>query len=247
MTILVTGGTGTLGRPTVERLRAAGHDVRVLSRTAGEGRLVRELSTGAGLAEAVQGAGTVLHLANGMGQEAAQTARLAATAREAGVRHLVYISIVGIERNPFAYYRAKLASETAVEESGVPFTILRATQFHDFIANLVKGQTRLPFAVIPAMRAQPIAVEEVAGRLVELAAGAPAGRVPDIAGPEQGELRGFAAQWYAEHRRPKRILGIRLPGAAFRAFREGAQLGTLPGYGTETFAEYAARAAARLG
>ena len=155
MTILVTGGTGTLGRPTVERLRAAGHDVRILSRTPGPDRVVGDVTTGAGLAEAMRGVDTVLHLATSAGKkDPRQTQNVVDAARAAGVTHLVYISIVGVDVNPYPYYRAKLESEQIIERSGIPFTILRATQFHDFIAMFLRLQRRLPFIAL-ARRARP--------------------------------------------------------------------------------------------
>src|SRR3954469_7160920 len=128
---LVTGATGALGVPTVIRLRAAGHDVRALSRRSGPGLTTGDLLTGAGIPEAVAGAGTVLHLATGpRGKGDVQAAhRLLEAATAAGVRHLVVISIVGIDDIPLAYYRDKLAIERLVRESGMPYTVLRATQF----------------------------------------------------------------------------------------------------------------------
>lgn len=243
MTILVTGGTGTLGGPTVARLQAAGHDVRVLSRKPGPGRVVGDLNTGDGLEAAVRGVDTVLHLSQGWTKEDEQTRRVALAAREAGVGHLAYISIVGVDRNPFPYYRAKLESEQAVRAVGVPFTILRATQFHDFVAKL-SGKPGTRIAWVPDFPVQPIAVEEVADRLVELVAAGPSGRVADIEGPEQGALTGFALRWHAAHGREPRIVPLRLPGKAFRAYRAGAQLGTLPGYGKRTFDDWAAQTAA---
>ena len=244
--ILVTGGTGTLGRPTVALLQNAGQAVRVLSRKPGAGRVIGDLDTGAGLAEALDGVRTVLHLAMGWTKEAEQTKRLALAARAAGVEHLLYISIVGIDRNQaFPYYRAKLESEQAIRASGVPFTILRATQFHDFVANLVKGQLGGPIAFLPPMTLQPIAVDEVAARIAELAPGGPQGRVDDIAGPEQRTLKELASIWYAAHGRPtKRILSVPIPGRAFRNYREGTQLGTLPGYGRQSFADWVRQTAA---
>ena len=110
MTILITGGTGTLGRPTAELLTVAGRDIRVLSRTPGPGRVVGDLSTGAGLTEALTGVDTVLHLATtASGRDVAQTTLLVDACQAAGVTHLVYISIVGVDAVPYPYYRAKLA------------------------------------------------------------------------------------------------------------------------------------------
>jgi uncharacterized protein YbjT (DUF2867 family) len=239
MTMLVTGGTGTLGRPTVRLLRTTGHKLRAFSRKPGPGRVIGNLASGAGLAAALDGVDTVLHLANGGFKEADETARLIAALDPQKMRHLFYISIVGVDKNPFAYYRQKLESERRVEASGIPFTILRATQFHDFIARFLRPQTRMPAVILPKTPVQPIAVQEVAARIGELVDAGPSGHVPDIEGPEQRGVEEFAAEWFEAHGRSKRIWLLSLPGASMRAFQSGVNLGKLPGYGRETFAEYA--------
>lgn len=184
MIILVTGGTGTLGRATVPLLTAAGHELRVFSRHPGPGHAVGDLDTGAGLAEAVAGADIVLHMSMGGAGEDAQTARLLAASREAGVGHLLYVSIVGVDRNrEHPYYRAKHASEVVIESGAVPWTIVRVAQFHDFVVTILGRQPGPDYAV-SAFAMQPIATEEVAERLVELVAAGPAGRVDDLDGPE---------------------------------------------------------------
>ncbi len=243
-TLLVTGGTGTLGRPTVDLLRAAGHDVRVLSRTAGDGRVVADLTTGDGLAEALTGVATVVHLAtSGGAKDVAQAERLVQAAHAAGVGHLVMISIVGIDDIPFAYYRAKRASERVIEESGLPFTILRATQFHDFVANYIGWQRRSPMLLALDVPDQPIAVEEVAQRLVELVDAGPSGRVTDIGGPEQLPLRELLLVWQRATGSRRPVWRLPLGGRTIRAFQAGHHLTALPGFGRETFAEFAERTA----
>jgi uncharacterized protein YbjT (DUF2867 family) len=235
-TILVTGGTGGLGRPTVELLTAAGHDARVLSRRTGG-----DLSTGVGIASALEGVDTVVHLATSRGtKDSAQTAVLLAAAAAAGVSHLIYISIVGVDDIPFPYYRDKLATERLIEESGVPFTLLRATQFHDFVADFIRPLRRSPVLFALDVSAQPIAVAEVAARLAELAAGAPQGRVADIGGPEQLTVRELVAQWQRAHGTRKPVWRLRIPGKTVRAFKAGHHMTALPGYGRQTFAEFAA-------
>ena len=244
MTILVTGGTGTLGRPTVERLRAAGHDVRILSRTPAPDRVIGDVTTGTGLAEAMHGVDTLLHLATSAGtKDVAQTRNVVDAARAAGVTHLVFISIVGVDVNPYPYYRAKFESEQLIERSGIPFTILRATQFHDFIALFLHLQRKLPFIVSLEVPDQPIAVDEVAARLVELVAAGPAGKVADIGGPEQLPLRTLIDTWQAAHGTSKRVVTIRPWGRIIRSFRAGDHMTPLPGFGRESFAEFAAREA----
>jgi uncharacterized protein YbjT (DUF2867 family) len=244
MTILVTGGTGTLGKPTVRMLRHAGHSLRVLSRKPGVGRVFGDLSTGAGLADALEGVDTVIHLANGQLKEAKHTRRLLEALDRTKVRHFFYMSIVGVDRNPFGYYRQKLASEHLVEASGIPFTILRATQFHDLLATLLNSQRRLPAIIVPRVPVQPIEVTEVAAHIVDLVGAGPAGHVPDIEGPEQRPFEDFAVEWFTAQGHLKRIWRLSVPGATMRAFQEGHHLTPLPGYGTRTFAEFAAADAA---
>lgn len=242
-TVLVTGGTGGLGRPTVARLRAAGHEVRILSRRPGPDHVVGDLSTGAGLAEALAGVDTVLHLATNRRRDAPDTARLLAAS--AGIAHIVFISIVGVERIPYGYYRDKVACEALVAESGIPFTILRATQFHDFVGAFLHAQRRLPVVLSLGVPVQTIAVEEVAERLVQLADGEPAGRVPDIGGPEVNQLNELVAIWQAAFSTRKPVWTLHLPGTAIAAFRAGHHTTGLPGYGRSTFAQYAAAEARR--
>jgi len=240
MNILVTGGTGGLGRPTVAALRASGHRVRVLSRRPGDGHVVGDLSNGSGLAAALEGIDAVVHCATNRRRDLPATRRLLDAARIAGVGHLVFISIVGVDRIPYGYYRDKVACENLITASGIPFTILRATQFHDFVAMFLRPQRRLPWITVLDVEDQPIAVEEVAARLAELAIAPPAGRVADVGGPERLHLRALAEQWQTAHGWRKKIRMLPLGGATIRALKAGHHMTPLPGYGTRTFAEYAA-------
>lgn len=240
MTILITGGTGGLGRPTVAALRNAGHTVRIFSRRPGPAHAVGDLSNGSGLAAALEGVAAVVHCATNRRKDAPATRRLLEAAKSAGVSHFLFISIVGVDDIPYFYYRDKVVIETMVAGSGIPFTILRATQFHDFVAMFLRPQRRLPWITVLDLEVQPIAVEEVAERLAELAVGPPAGRVTDIGGPERLHLAAFARQWQAEHGTHKKIRMLRLGGKTIRAFQQGHHTTALPGYGTGTFAEFAA-------
>jgi uncharacterized protein YbjT (DUF2867 family) len=238
-TILVTGGTGTLGTPTVAALRAAGHDVRVLSRKTGPGLTTGDLLTGAGVSAALGGVDTVLHLATGRRDvDAART--LLAEARQAGIRHLVYISIVGVDAIPLGYYRQKLQVEALVAGSGLPHTILRATQFHNLVAALFRAQRFSPVLLAPAFSVQPIEVREVAARLVEIAGADAAGRVPDIGGPERRSGRDLARIWLNATGSRRLVAPARLPGKTFAALQAGHNL--VPGvpYGRRTFEEFLA-------
>lgn len=236
--ILVTGGTGTLGRPTVARLRADGHQVRVLSRKPGPDRVVADLTTGAGLETALDGTDVVVHLATSQGRrDVRQTRNLLAAA--AGVRHLIVMSIVGIDRIPLRYYRYKLEVERLTAESGVPYTILRATQFHNLVDQVLTVQRFLPAVLAPAVTLQPIAVEDVAVRLAELVAEPPVkGRAADIGGPERRRVVDLAREWKRARSIRRPVLPVRLAGRVFRAYADGAATVDGPAYGRITFAEY---------
>jgi uncharacterized protein YbjT (DUF2867 family) len=241
MDTLVTGGTGTLGRVLVGRLRAAGTPTRVLSRHAGEGRFVGDLATGAGIAEAVRGCDVVVHCATGRKDAAAARSLVDAALRE-GRPHVVYVSIVGIDRIPLGYYREKLAVERLLAGSGLPVTILRATQFHELVATMVRTLAKVPgvLAVPRGIAFQPVAVADVAARLVRLAASPPAGRVPDLGGPEVLGLDELARTWLAATGKRRRIVRVPAPGKLAAAVRGGANLVPEHADGTGTFAEFVA-------
>jgi uncharacterized protein YbjT (DUF2867 family) len=238
--VLVTGGTGTLGRHVVRRLRGVGRHVRVLSRSSHEPEdgvrfVTGDLATGEGIEAAVDGVETIVHLAGSAECDEDKAGNLVRAASQAGAPHLVYISVVGADRIPvesgldrkmFGYFASKRAAEHIVEDSGLPWTILRATQFHDLILTVARTLAKLPVVPLPAgFRVQPVDADEVAARLVELALGEPAGLVPDIGGPRAygaaEMLRGYLR---ATKRRRRPIVPVPLPGRAARAFRDGANL-----------------------
>jgi uncharacterized protein YbjT (DUF2867 family) len=230
--LLVTGGTGNIGSRVTPLLREAGRDIRVLSRHAradapGIQHLVGDTVSGEGLAAALDGVDVVLHLAGGAKGDDVAARNLATAARAAGVRHLVLISVIGADRMPIGYFRAKAAAERAIAESGVPWTVLRAAQLHDFVLPVARGMARMPLLPVPGgLRFEPVDGGEVAGRLVELALGTPAGRVADFAGPEALDVPQLVAALRdasgARQRRGR--LPMRIPGAAGRAYRAGENL-----------------------
>ena len=226
---LVTGGTGVLGRRVVERLSAAGVETRVLSRGGRPGTIRGDLLTGEGLDGAVRGVDTVIHCASSPFRKSRQvdvegTGRLLEAAAGAGVSHVVYISIVGIDRVPsYPYYRIKLETERVVEGSPVPHTILRATQFYDLVLMAIRALERLPVMPVPkGFLGQPVDAGEVAKRLVELALSGPAGRALDVGGPEVRTLDDVVRAYLEISGRGRRILPLPIPGKTARAFREGA-------------------------
>ncbi|MFE2037110.1 SDR family oxidoreductase [Streptomyces scopuliridis] len=241
-TILVTGATGTLGTPTVARLRAADQDVRALNRRRGPGLVTGDLLSGAGIPEAVSGVHTVLHLATGRGRKDVVAARtLLDAARDARVAHFVFVSIVGVENIPLGYYRDKVTAERLVTASTLPYTILRATQFHSLVDELFGAQRLSPVLFAPSVTLQPIAVEEVADRLTELTGSGPAGRVPDIGGPEPRAVRELARAWARARGSRRGVLPLKLPGRTFAGYAAGHALVPGPPYGQVTFEEYLAR------
>ena len=241
--LLVTGGTGTLGRPLVSTLTTTGQDVRVLSRSFGSGRVVADLTTGKGLAEALAGVDTVVHCASDtqrLGKtDVAQTKNLVEAARAAGVSHLVYISIVGIDRIPLSYYRRKLEVEEMIASSGIPWTTLRATQFHNLLVDLYFGaQKSLPFVMVPRGTVQPIAVEVVADRLAELAVGSPAGRVEDLGGPEVLAFADAARAYRSSLGKKPRALSLPVVGKLARSIADGSLTCPEQAHPGQTFEEF---------
>jgi uncharacterized protein YbjT (DUF2867 family) len=252
--VLVTGGTGTLGRLVVAALRDAGCDVRVLSRHRHESEegvqfVTGDLATGEGIDAAVDGAGTIVHCAGSAKGDADKARNLVRVAAPAGTSHLVYISVVGADRIPivsrvdramFGYFESKLAAEHIVADSGVPFTTLRATQFHDGILTVAQQMAKLPVIPAPAIRFQPIDAGEVAARLTALALGKPAGLVPDIGGPRAYRMADLLRGYLRATHRHRPIVPLRQPGQAARAFRAGANLTPERAEGRRTWEEFLA-------
>jgi uncharacterized protein YbjT (DUF2867 family) len=235
MRVLVPGGTGLLGRALVTELLAAGHEVRVLSRNPTNASLpdvdvrrgdLRDLSS---LATALTGVEAVVNCATDPGSasevDVAGTANLARAMAATEASHLVQVSIVGVDRIPIRFYRTKRQAEQVLEGQAVPWTIQRATQFHQFVDAMIARSARLP--VIPAprgLRFQPIAVEDVAARLAQHVAAGPAGRAPDLGGPEVLTQQELTATWLRAHGRRRLLLPVPFPGPLGRAFRDGLNL-----------------------
>lgn len=251
--ILLTGGTGTLGRLIVPRLRAAGQRVRILSRTAhpdtdGVEYVTADLSTGAGVAEAVAGAQTILHVAGSTTGDETKAEHLVRAA--AGAAHLINISVVGADRVPvvsgidrsmFGYFAAQRAAEIVISESGLPWTTLRASQFHTLTLVVARQMAKLPVIPVPAgVRFQPVDAAEVADRLVELTLGAPAGLVPDLAGPRVYGMDELIRTYLRATGKRRLLVPVRLGGGAYRAIRAGANLAPDRAVGRRTWESFLA-------
>ncbi|WP_433186508.1 SDR family oxidoreductase [Actinoallomurus sp. CA-150999] len=241
MRIAVAGGTGTLGRHLVEELRSRGHDVRVLSRSAEKYRV--DLTTGEGLDEALAGCEVVVDAANAS-KRAADTLvegsrRLLAAEEIAGVGHHVCVSIVGCDRVPMGYFQVKAEQERVVEEGRVPWTIVRATQFHELVDATFASAARWRVLPVPRGRLQSIAVAEVARAVADAAEGAPYRRRVDVTGPEVAGIRDLARTWRSVTGRRVLPLPLPLPGGIGRALRGGALTAERPDVrGTTRFASW---------
>lgn len=252
MNVLVTGGTGALGRRVVEALRARGHRAVVLSRRAGEGPDWRQgdLAAGTGIAAALAGQDAVVHAGSATLQpwkyrvtDVEGTRRLLRLAADAGVSHVAYVSIVGMEGVAYPYFRYKLAAEAEMRRDVVPWSILRATQFHTLMEIYLGLMSRLPgLMTVPySWRFQPVDTADVAARLVEALEGGPGGLLPDFGGPEVRDFRSIAESWRRSRRLRRRLVNLPLPFKASRQFAAGRMLCPEHADGTVTWEQYLER------
>lgn len=266
--VLVTGGTGTLGREVVPELLKAGYVVRILSRqpaTASRWPQVEwvqgDMASGSGVHEAVAGVDTIIHAATYAGVthdnvsmgaflrkallkhdpviDVDGTRLLLEYARADDVAHCIYVSIVGSEHIPFAYYRHKVQAEALVRESGIPWSIVRATQFYSLVDTLLRISDKWPVLTLASdFRLQPVDPREVARYLCSCVQQGPAGMLPDFGGPEVLTLGDMAHMWLDARHRSKRILRMPLPGKAARAVRQGRLTCPDEKRGTITWAQW---------
>ena len=233
MKVLVTGGTGNLGRAVTQATAAAGHHLRIMSRrpqppSAHSFEWVQaDVTSGQGIREAVNGVDAVLHLATNPRKARAVdvdgTIVLVEAALASSVAHFVYISIVGIDDIPFSYYKRKLDAEKIIKSSGLPHSILRATQFHSLVNAFISVAGRVPLLMpLPTdVKFQSVDESEVAELLVQQLAKPPSGRLPDFGGPEVLTLGEMAEAWMEVKRVRKRLVHIPVPGSVAAAFRAG--------------------------
>lgn len=229
------------GAATARELSARGHAVRVLSRRAKPGLDHRavDLTDGRGLQEALAGVDVAIDVVNARREAAAVMvdgiARLLAAEAAAGVAHHVTVSIVGIDRVPMRYYRVKLAQEAAVRRGSVPFTIVRATQFHTLVAWLFRSTARWGVLPAPAAPLQPVDPREVARVLADTAEAEPSGAITQFAGPEVVPVRELARRWKEATGSRALAVPVPLPG---RAVRAGALTNPGAWRGRVTFSEW---------
>jgi uncharacterized protein YbjT (DUF2867 family) len=242
MRIAVAGGTGLVGTHVTAAARAAANEVVLLTR--GEGV---DLTTGVGLDAALAGADAVIDTVNVGSLDPEKSAafftatatNLTEAAARAGVGHVVLLSIVGVDRNPNGYYAGKIAQERVYERSSAPWTILRATQFHEFAQQMFAQAKAGPLHLAPRARTQPVAAREVAQHLVSLAEGAAQGRATDLAGPREEQLSDMVKRYARAvgYRGP--VMGIAVPGAQMKGMRQGLNLpGADAVLGSQTYEEW---------
>lgn len=256
MTWAVLGGSGVLGGAVIAAATAAGHDVVAVSRSAptslppGVRHVVADVTTGQGLAEAFAGATVVIDGTNALLETlgeprvrevlVAGTERVLAAAKAAGVAHFVGISIVGIDTAPMPYYRIKVDQERVIEASPVPWSLVRATQFHDLIPRFVGGRLGVVAAPI-GWRLQPVDVADVAAILVAAAAAPAARRLPDVGGPEVLPIAELARAWKRAAGKARLVLPVPVPGKLGRFLRSGAMCCPDHAVGTVTFSTWLGR------
>lgn len=241
MRIAVAGGTGTVGQHIVEQATRAGHDVVILSRSNGI-----DLVTGDGVRAAIDGADAVVDVASiqTLSAKASReffgtaTENLLAAARGADVHH-VALSIVGAAQAPYGYYAGKLVQEQRVAASAGHWSILRATQFHEFAVQVLAQAKVLGAHLVPRMRSQPVAAAEVAAALLQIVESRAHGDAPDLAGPREERMADLARRYLRQTGSGARVVEVRLPGGLGTAMANG---GLLPGsgarLGSQTFADW---------
>lgn len=210
MKIVVIGGTGLIGRPLVELLRAKGHEAVAASPSTGV-----DAQAGTGLARALTNAAVLVDVSNAPSFEDAAalaffrgtTANLLEAARDAAVRHFVALSVVGTDHlQASGYFRAKLAQEQLIAAGGVPYTIVRATQFFEFLSTIADGYTQGDAVHLPGIALQPVAAADISALLAEIATADPADGIVEVAGPERAPLAEFTASWLGAQDDPRRIV-----------------------------------------
>ncbi len=254
--ILVTGGSGTLGRKLVRRLIAAGHDVRVLSRRERPGVppktpkladwpdwYVGDLRTGVGLANALDGVEVVAHCAVVPGADVVAAAHLQIAAGRAGKPHIVYPSLIGADRIEHDFYRDRRAVERLLEEGELPWTVQRTSLFHEHTDASLRRAARRPVLFVPANTSfQPIAASDVAERLVDLCTPMQAHWMLDLAGPEVIDADDLTHYWLTAVRKKRRLVEVHKRGKLYAGYRAGMHLAPDRAVGHQTFADFLAEA-----
>jgi uncharacterized protein YbjT (DUF2867 family) len=249
MKIVVIGGTGLIGSKLITKLRAGGHDPLAASPDTGV-----DIITGKGLDEALAGADVVVDVSNApVWEDAAAMDFFQTSARNilaaeaaAGTGHHVALSVVGTERlQGSGYFRAKLAQEEAIKAAAIPSTILRATQFFEFIGRIADSSTRDGMVPLPPLYFQPESADDVAAALADIAEGAPVNGTVELAGPERFRLDEFVRRFLSANHDPRQVVtDAHAPYYGLQVSDEHALVpGDNPRIGATRFADWLSRSA----
>jgi uncharacterized protein YbjT (DUF2867 family) len=223
MKIVIIGGTGLIGSKLAQKLRAQGHEALAAAPSTGVDTI-----TGTGLAQALEGAAVVVDVSNSPSFEAAavlrffetSTRNVLAAGASAGVRHHVALSVVGTDRSPDnAYFQAKLAQERLIRAAAIPYSILHATQFYEFTRAIAAIATSGDTVRLPPVQYQPVAAEDVARELSEIALAAPLNGDADLAGPERFTLDALVRAGLEAWHDPRKV--VTDPDALYYGSRTG--------------------------
>lgn len=249
--IVVTGGTGTLGKQVVKQLLTKGYEVYVLSsqltpEVPAPVKIIRgDLATGKGL-QNLHDANFVVHCASNpkdtQNIDIAGTRRLLNALNKSNMTHFINVSIVGVDKTDYPYYQAKVTVENLVLESGIPFTTLRATQFHDLVLNMIRSfEIENNTILVPeGMKFQSIDVNEVAIRLAELVDEQPSGLLPDMGGPEILSIEEMVKIYLEVSGQSYSVEAKPIEGLRYELFRSGINLCPTNKYGTITWEQFVA-------
>jgi uncharacterized protein YbjT (DUF2867 family) len=246
MKIVVIGGSGLIGSKVVKNLTEKGHEVFAASPKTGV-----DATTGQGLAAALAGAEVVVDVSNAPSWEdtavlaffESSGRNIARAEKEAGVRHHVALSVVGTDRlQDSGYFRAKLAQEKLIKNSGIPYTIVRATQFFEFLGAIAAEGAEQKRVRLPKASFQPIAADDVAKAVADAALGAPANGTIEIAGPERLPLSDFIARYLKATHDPREVASDpQAPYYGIRVDDRSLVPGEHPHLGTIRFDEWIRR------
>jgi uncharacterized protein YbjT (DUF2867 family) len=240
--VAVLGGTGLLGQRVVRELVKDGIDHTIAGRSAEGPKAVRvDIATGQGIPEAIADCDTVMLFSSNPAKsrkvDVEGTRRLLPLVED---RHLIYISIVGVDRHPFRYYRDKHEVEQMISATVENYSILRATQFHDLLVYALAKLARMwPYCLVPGgFVFQPVDTGEVARHLVDIARSGPAQRLPDLAGPEIIDIKTLARTYMTAIGRERPVLGVHIPGKSAKAFRNGVHTNPERAVGRKTWTQH---------
>ncbi|MEP7287212.1 MAG: NAD(P)H-binding protein [Chloroflexota bacterium] len=248
--VLVTGGTGVLGREIVSRLLEKGYTVRIMSRSPRRGTINVEwaqaqMLAGEGLSEALQGVDVIVHAVTDtrLGKtDVEMTRHLLEKVKVTGVGYFLYISIVGTDKTQFAYHKIKVACEEMVRDSGIPYANLRFAQFHEFIDMILYTLTRLPIGFVPMdWKSQPMDAGEAADQVVRVVGEKPLGLLPDVAGPEVLTMKEMLREWQQARGSHTLVLPLPVLSSLSSASRRGLLTSPTAHVGKMTWAQWLER------